>query len=94
MNEWQINPTSCIHRKVFRNDSIILFDETSGQTHIVNELCADVFDILRRSHLSSMFLLERLAQLNDFSVDEEWRIYVDEMLAHLDQLGLIEPVMS
>lgn len=91
---WFFRMRRCLHWQKFENENSIIFNEASGQTHIVNELCADTIELLQQSPLDAKALAEMLAQRNDFTLDEEWTAYIDEMLADLDQLGLIEPAVS
>ncbi len=72
----------------------MVFNILSGQTHLVNELCADAICLLQQFPLSSQLLAESLAQRNEFSLDEDWLTYINEMLADMDRLGLVEPVVS
>ena len=72
----------------------MIFDQGSGQTHKINALCLDSLITLQQGPLSSQAIAETLARRNDFSLDEEWLNYINQMLTDLDQLGLIEPVVS
>jgi PqqD family protein of HPr-rel-A system len=91
---YKINSSSTLHFHNFGCGHSIVFDEASGQTHKVNELCLDALEALQQSSISSQAIAETLARCNDFSLDEEWHTYINEMLTDLDQLGLIEPVAS
>lgn len=71
-----------------------MFSTASSQTHIVNELCVDALEILQQLPLNSQMLAESLSQRNEFSLDEDWLIYINEMLTDMDRLGLVEPVAS
>lgn len=90
---WRINPNSILLWWRFESENFIVFNQASGQTHIVNELCTDALHVLQQLLLDSPTLAEALAQRNDFFLDEEWSNYIDNMLADLDQWGLIEPVI-
>ena len=91
---WLVELGCFFHWQRFKSENSIIFNEASGQTHIVNQLCADAIDLLQQSPIDSKSLAEALAQRNDFALDEEWIAYINEMLADLDQLGLIEPAAS
>jgi PqqD family protein of HPr-rel-A system len=94
MPAWKINSVSVLHLHEFSDNQSMVFDETSSRTHRVNMLCLDALRVLQQGPLSSQAVAETLAKRNDFSLDEEWVTYINEMLTDLDQLGLIEPVAS
>lgn len=91
-NLWQFNQTCSLCSKQFDESRYIVFDEGSGQTHIVNELCLDVLEILQICSLNMETLADALARRNGLFLDREWCSYIYDMLADLDQRGLIEPV--
>lgn len=67
-----------------------MFNESSGKTHIVSELCSETINCLRHQNLDDRQIIDTL--LNKYEIDEEeLKVYVDNMLMSLDELGLIEP---
>ena len=90
---WKINFICRLHYYEFNNTHSMVFDEASGQTHRVNQLCLDALRALHEYPLSLQLLAETLARRNDFSLDEDWVEYINDMLTDLDQLGLIESVI-
>lgn len=93
-NLWQANPTFSLLWRQFDEGRFIVFNKVSSQTHIVNELCIDALELLQQLPLNLQMLAESLAQRNEFSLDEDWLTYISEMLADMDRLGLVEPVIS
>jgi len=51
----------------------------------------NALSILQQGCLSAESLLTALSEENGFFIDEEWVIYIDNMLTDLDEQGLIEP---
>lgn len=92
-NLWRINPASSLLWKQFGEGRFIVFNKASSQTHIVNALCVDALDLLQQLPLNLQKLAESLAQRNEFSLDEDWLTYINEMLSDMDRLGLVEPVI-
>ncbi|HRX69938.1 MAG: HPr-rel-A system PqqD family peptide chaperone [Gammaproteobacteria bacterium] len=90
INCWafQVSRVSC-HK--FDDDRYFLFDKLSGRTHLINEFCMNALSILQQGCLSAESLLTALSEENGFFIDEEWVIYIDNMLTDLDEQGLIEP---
>jgi hypothetical protein len=93
-NLWRASPAFSLLWRQFDQGRFIVFSTASSQTHIVNELCVDALEILQQLPLNSQMLAESLSQRNEFSLDEDWLIYINEMLTDMDRLGLVEPVAS
>jgi len=91
---WKTNLACILYHHRFFDDQIVIFNAISGQTHIVNQLCGDVLELLQQCPLNSDCLAKELAQVNNFCLDNDWFSYIESMLADLDKVGLIEPVMS
>lgn len=94
---WRLNLSNQLHWWKFGERNFLVFNGASGQTHIINELCVDAIQVIEKSPdlfpLDLQALAKMLAQRNEFLLDEEWINYIDQMLAELDQLGLIEPII-
>lgn len=88
--EWRLNPACRLHWRHWDEDHI-LFNAASGQTHVVNELGADVLRLLEEKPASAGELLEGLAVHYGLAADAGLAAGVQRLLADLDQLGLIEP---
>ncbi len=89
---WRITTHHSLHWKRFDAERLILFNDASCQTHVLNVLCEDLLRLLRDFPDSSGALAEKLAQHHEMPLDEEFSTYFNNMLADLDFLGLIEPV--
>lgn len=91
-DSWQLNP-ECQLRWRHWGDSSILFNAASGQTHFLNAFAFVVLDLLQQSPASAAMLCRRVAEREQIDADdEELRDGVDELLATMDELGLIEPL--
>lgn len=88
--EWRLNPVCRLHWRHWDQD-YVLFNAASGQTHVVNELGADVLRLLEVKPASADELFEALAVRHGLAPDPELAAGVQRLLADLDQLGLIEP---
>lgn len=88
--QWRLNRACRLHWRHWDED-YILFNAASGQTHVVNELGADVLRLLEKKSASAGELLEGLAASYGLAPDSELAAGVRRLLVDLDQLGLIEP---
>ncbi|HPF58937.1 MAG TPA: HPr-rel-A system PqqD family peptide chaperone [Candidatus Competibacteraceae bacterium] len=89
---WRLNPVVNLHwlELCDKNGNRLIFNEASGKTHVVSELCSEVLNFFQCRMLDDQQILDRLLDMYDID-EEELSIYVDNMLINLDELGLIEP---
>lgn len=92
INFWKFNHLCGLHKCCFAiGSSYVLFNENSGQTHVINNICASVLKALKKSSMSLEEILMFLSE-NCFEIeDEDAETYIKNMLIELDALGLIEP---
>ena len=70
----------------------IVFNVSSGNTHLLQPTAVDVLRLLEKETLSAEEISERLISMVGVSSDEEIVKNVETLLMNLDHLGLIEPV--
>lgn len=89
---WRLNPVANLHwlELCDKDGNRLIFNEASGKTHVVSELCSEVLNFFQCRMLDDQQILDRLLDMYDID-EEELSIYVDNMLISLDELGLIEP---
>jgi len=89
---WQFSQKCILHIwQLYSDQEIIVFNESSGQTHVVSFLCLNALELLKCNPLNHKDLLGFLATHNELDPDEKLASYLDKMLLELDSLGLIEP---
>ena len=71
-------------------DEYIVYSTASGDTHLLNEVAAQVLRQLERSELSVSDLTRDLATSFDTEFDRQSETYVENLLEYLDQIGLVE----
>jgi PqqD family protein of HPr-rel-A system len=69
-----------------------LFNRNSGETHLLNELPAEILRRLSNAPTSDLALAEALAADCEIECTPQWRQKVGDILDNLHTLGLIEPV--
>lgn len=88
---WQANPAVELH-SLHWGDSIVVYNNASGQTHFLNEFAHHLFQMIESSSgMTRDMLCETIASDDDIPLDERLQSLVDQLLATLDELGLIEP---
>jgi PqqD family protein of HPr-rel-A system len=79
---------------VWRNwddDEHVVFCDASGDTHLVNDVTAEVLRQLERSERDFSDLVLRVAESFGAEPDERFETSVARLLVYLDQVGLVEP---
>ena len=73
-------------------DGDVVFNARSGNTHLLTPLAAQVLHKLARQPATSFELARGLAADAALESGEDLVKSVEQLLANLDELGLIEPV--
>jgi len=70
----------------------IVFNVGSGQTHQLNQFATDILILLDNQSVESEKIVEQVGRLyENFELDPRIAAYLQETLALLDSIGLIEP---
>lgn len=70
----------------------IVYSAASGDTHLVNEVTAEVLRQLERSELDFADLALNVANSLGTELDQQTETSVARLLVYLDQIGLVESV--
>jgi PqqD family protein of HPr-rel-A system len=76
--------------KTWGEESIV-FNESSGNTHLLNRTAAKILSIVQSQPSSAEEISLKIASESGLSADEKILQRVDVVLETLDNLGLIEP---
>ena len=88
---YRVRPVPPLVWRIWGDQSVV-FDEASGDTHLLDAVGREAMDCLSvRSH-SAGWLSTALAARLDVPDDGVLQAYVDRLLLQLDELGLIEIV--
>lgn len=90
---WVANTACDLHWRDWGADHV-LFNNASGQTHFLNELGAASLMLLSRRPLTEDELCRLLCDELGLDRDAELYNYLVDMLRNMDDLGLVEPVLS
>ncbi|WP_166805043.1 HPr-rel-A system PqqD family peptide chaperone [Nitrosococcus wardiae] len=86
---WKVPDERSIFCESFGNYYII-FNQSSGETHLLNELAAEALRILEIYPVSEAELADRLREVFEVEL-EELLPRMSRLLKEFDNLGLIEP---
>lgn len=70
----------------------LVYNPLSGHTHILDIESGEVLDAVMAGALDEAGICRRLGALLEVPEDDVLAVHVAEILAHLDQLGLIERI--
>lgn len=74
------------------NGDFVVYNPLSGHTHILDLVAAEVLTAITQQPQSDAMLRECIAALLDVPNDAALATRIDEILDHLDDIGLAEPV--
>lgn len=74
------------------NGDYVVYNPLTGNTHVLDIVSGEVLTIIMAGRATSRELYQRVADFLDVPNDSRTADNVDEILAALDELGLIERV--
>ena len=80
---------------IWRNwdaDEYVVYSIASGDTHLLNEVTAEVLRQLERSVVDFPDLARNVANSLGTELNQQTETYVAKLLVYLDQIGLVESV--
>jgi len=75
-------------------DGVVVYNLDSGSTHLLNPIAGQVVKLLAAAPADSSTIARQLADQINLESDAELDYNVDNLLNHLDSLGVIEPVSA
>ncbi|MDP2370731.1 HPr-rel-A system PqqD family peptide chaperone [Rhodoferax sp.] len=86
---WRLNPASDLHWRCWDNEWV-LFDQGSGQTHLINPISAGTLMQFGAQSLSFQQLLDKVATDMSLTTGPELASAVSQAVEQLVGLGLLE----
>jgi PqqD family protein of HPr-rel-A system len=80
-----------LHWRSWDDDEYVIYSSASGDTHLINEVTAEVLRQLERSALPFPDLVHNVAETLGIERDQQIETHVGRLLVYLDQIGLVEP---
>ena len=87
---WRLAEGCRLHWKVW-DDEFAIFDEGSGDTHLLDPLAAEVLKVLEESPGEISGLARRIVARLDLAPDSDLTERVRELVERFVALGLVEP---
>jgi len=91
--EWELAEGSRLHWASW-DDEYVVFDEGSGNTHLLDFLTAEVLKALEQSRGAVPALIERVAARLDLDPDADLERRIREVVERFREAGLVEPTLS
>jgi PqqD family protein of HPr-rel-A system len=87
--QWRVISDSALHFR-FWEDEFVVYNSLSGDTHLLGTTAAQILLKLQQAPSNATSLSESLAPLLHAEMDDELVIQIEQILADLDTLALIE----
>lgn len=88
---WRVISGHALHFRSWE-DELVVYNSLSGDTHLLGSAAAHVLLKLRQAPADAASLAESLAPLLQTDLDEELALEIEQLLADLDSLALIERI--
>lgn len=87
---WALNQSASLSWKSF-DDEFIVFNATSGDTHLLNRVSAEALRCLEDSPATATQLARRVIERLGLPESHDTERQIAELLFRFDDLGLVEP---
>jgi PqqD family protein of HPr-rel-A system len=87
--KWRLVSDQALHFRSW-DDELVVYNSFSGDTHLLGSTAAHILLKLQQAPSNSNTLAESLAPLFHAEMDDEFVVQVEQILADLDTLALIE----
>ncbi len=87
--QWRVISGSDLHFRIWE-DEYVVYDSLSGDTHLLGSIAAQILLRLQQEPSSATALSASLASLVHAESDDELVFQIENILADLDSLALIE----
>jgi PqqD family protein of HPr-rel-A system len=85
---WALNGEGRFHLRHWGDDTVI-YDETTGATHLMSPVGAEIFEMLAQQPLSTEAIVRQLAEAVGGGAHETFSSNIQETLDKLDMIELI-----
>lgn len=86
---WRVISDHALHLRSWGNEFVV-YNSLSGDTHLLGSTAASVLSALQQAPSDAVTLAKSLAAMLKTEMDEAFTLQVDQLLAELDTLSLIE----
>ena len=87
---WALTRQAPLIWQSWDDNEYVVYSSASGDTHLINEVTAEVLRQLERSELEFSELARNVAETLGTELNRETETYVARLLVYLDQIGLVE----
>ena len=89
---WVITRGAPLLWQSWDDDEFVVYSTASGDTHLINEVTAEVLCQLEFSEMDFSDLARNVANSLGTELDQQTETSVARLLVYLDQIGLVESV--
>lgn len=89
---WRLRNEAALHWHTWDDEEFLVYDETTGDTHLVNRITREALRLLALAPQNAADLSRGVADALQFAPGIEFQPNIERLLVHLDRLGLVEPL--
>jgi PqqD family protein of HPr-rel-A system len=89
LNTWTVPSRINLQWKRW-GDEFIVFNPTSGQTHLLNLVAGKALKLLEESPASPSEIIDRLCETTGIESSTEFAEHIRRLFSEFDELGLVE----
>ena len=89
---WRIRNGAALVWQTWDDEEFLLYDASTGDTHLVNRVTREALRLLEASPHRGSDLSHHIADELHIEHGIEFESSIADLLAHLDRIGLAEPV--
>jgi PqqD family protein of HPr-rel-A system len=74
----------------FWSDECVIFNQVSGETHLINGIGALIFRLISEKPLTRTVLLQNIQNIFEFEIDTSVEELLDNLVFEYQKLGLLD----
>ncbi len=87
--KWQV---ASVNELLFRSwdDEFVVYNGATGDTHLLGQVAAQMMLKLQKTPADAVSLAEWVGSLQQIEPDDEFVLFIEQILTDFDSLGIIE----
>lgn len=73
----------------FWEDESVVYNQVSGETHLVDGLGAQIFKFVSEQAATRIVMLQNVKSVFEFEIDSDVEVFLDNLILEYQKLGLL-----
>jgi PqqD family protein of HPr-rel-A system len=83
-------PKAAVIRCHFWDDECVIYNQLTGETHLVDGMGAEIFKLISDKTVTRMQLLENIHSVFELEIDFDVEGFLDNLILQYQKLGLLD----